>query len=62
LDLQEQGIDIPRQEILHNAFVLQPLAEIAPQLKHPQTEQTMTELWQQFDKQSQSLWPIAFNW
>lgn len=62
LDLQEQGVDIPRQEITHNAFVLQPLAEIAPQLKHPQTQQTMTELWQQFDKQSQSLWPIEFIW
>lgn len=62
LDLQEQGLDIPREEITQNAFVLQPLAEIAPELKHPQQQVTMAELWQQFDKASQSLWPIPFEW
>ncbi len=60
--LQDQGIDIPREEITRNAFVLQPLAEIAPQLRHPQQQLTMQELWQQFDKTSQSLWPISFEW
>jgi len=62
LVLQDQGIDIPREEITHNAFVLQPLAEIAPQLEHPQQKLTMQELWQQFDKTSQSLWPVEFRW
>lgn len=62
LDLQDQGIDLPREEITHNAFVLQPLAEIAPDLRHPQQQLSMVELWQQFDKQSQSLWPIPFEW
>lgn len=62
LVLQDQGIDIPRKEITQNAFVLQPLAEIAPQLRHPQQKLTMLELWQQFDKTSQSLWPIDFSW
>jgi len=62
LDLQDQGIDLPREEITHNAFVLQPLAEIAPDLNHPQQQRSMAELWQQFDKASQSLWPIPFEW
>lgn len=62
LVLQDQGIDIPREEITQNAFVLQPLAEIAPQLEHPQQKLTMQELWQQFDKTSQSLWPVEFSW
>lgn len=62
LDLQDQGVDLPREEITHNAFVLQPLAEIAPDLRHPQQQLSMAELWQQFDKQSQSLWPIPFEW
>lgn len=62
MDLRAEGIDIPREEITHNAFVLQPLAEIAPQLKHPRWEQTMEQMWQQFDKESQSLWSIPFDW
>ncbi len=56
------GIRLPRNEVLKNAFVLQPLAELAPQMLHPKTHQTMTEHWQAFDKQSQKLWPVDFNW
>lgn len=55
----EQGkLKIPRDEILFNAFVLCPLAEIAPDLRHPVEQKTYAELWQDFDKDSQSLWPI----
>lgn len=55
----EQGkLKIPRDEILFNAFVLKPLAEIAPDLKHPIEKKTYAELWQNFDQESQSLWPI----
>lgn len=56
------GIRLPRNEVLKNAFVLQPLAELAPQMLHPETHQTMAEHWQAFDKQSQKLWPVDFNW
>ena len=56
------GIRLPRNEVLKNAFVLQPLAELAPKMLHPETHQTMTEHWQAFDKQSQKLWPVDFNW
>jgi len=37
---------IPRDELRH-AFVLKPLAEIAPDWRHPQSGQTMGELWMQ---------------
>ena len=56
------GIRLPRNEVLKNAFVLQPLAELAPQMLHPETHQTMAEHWLAFDKQSQKLWPVDFNW
>ncbi|MCK4709424.1 MAG: 2-amino-4-hydroxy-6-hydroxymethyldihydropteridine diphosphokinase, partial [Gammaproteobacteria bacterium] len=36
----ENGLEIPRGEILQNAFVLWPLAEIAPQLQHPVTHKS----------------------
>lgn len=55
-------IELPRAEILHNAFVLWPLADIAPQLVHPLAGQNYAALWDQFDKQSQRLWPVAFSW
>ncbi|MCK8043749.1 2-amino-4-hydroxy-6-hydroxymethyldihydropteridine diphosphokinase [Shewanella sp. 1CM18E] len=55
-------IELPRAEILYNAFVLWPLAEIAPSLNHPVVQQSYQTLWDNYDKQQQSLWPIEFNW
>ena len=51
-------IDLPRAEIIKNAFVLQPLSELAPQLKHPISQKTYQSLWDQFPKQQQKLWQI----
>lgn len=59
----QQPIRLPRGEILHHAFVLQPLAEIEPQRKHPVVNKTYQELWQAFDKkEQQKLWAIEFDW
>ncbi|WP_018624097.1 2-amino-4-hydroxy-6-hydroxymethyldihydropteridine diphosphokinase [Kangiella aquimarina] len=59
----EQPIHLPRGEILHHAFVLQPLAEIEPQRKHPVINKTYQELWQAFSKkEQQKLWAIEFDW
>ena len=43
--------DIPRAEINRYAFVLWPLAEIAPNVIHPQLQQPIALLWQQFQAQ-----------
>lgn len=61
LVINEPGLEIPRDEILHNAFVLWPLADIAPAVIHPQQGKTMAELWQAFDKDSQKLWPVELE-
>lgn len=61
LVLQQEGLDIPRDEITKNAFVLLPLDEIAPQLIHPVSGKTICDLWLGFDKNSQKLWPIEFK-
>ncbi|PCI58663.1 MAG: 2-amino-4-hydroxy-6-hydroxymethyldihydropteridine diphosphokinase [Gammaproteobacteria bacterium] len=53
---------IPRDEITKNAFVLWPLAEIAPQLQHPLLTQNYQQLWQNFDQSSQSLRKLPLNW
>ncbi len=61
LVLHEGKLDVPRDEITRNAFVLWPLAEIAPQLEHPRLGVSYGALWASFDKQSQPLWPVTFE-
>lgn len=57
-----EPVVLPRQEILVNAFVLQPLAELVPNDVHPVVKQTYQQLWHQYDKTAQKLWPIDFTW
>lgn len=61
LVLQEENLDIPRDEITKNAFVLLPLDEIASQLIHPVSGKTICDHWINFDKDSQKLWAIDFK-
>jgi 2-amino-4-hydroxy-6-hydroxymethyldihydropteridine diphosphokinase len=44
------GLHIPRDEIERYAFVLEPLAEISPDLTHPISGKSYKLLWQEFDK------------
>ena len=60
-DLVRATPQIPRFEILENAFVLWPLAEIAPDTRHPQEGVTFADLWACFDKRKQQLWPVPFD-
>jgi len=50
LIVNDGRLQIPRDEIEHYAFVLEPLAEIAPSLKHPISHISYAELWDKFDK------------
>lgn len=58
----EAGVTLPREEITQNAFVLLPLAELAPDTLHPQLGQSYSQLWQAYDKSRQQLWPVQFIW
>jgi len=62
LVIKEGKLELPRDEITKNAFVLWPLAEIAPDLEHPVLKQRYAALWKAFDKEKQPLWPIQFSW
>jgi len=57
----EHGIVLPRAEILKNAFVLCPLALLAPGGIHPSEGKTFAQLWQAMPK-TQALWPVPFVW
>ena len=61
LVLDEPGLQIPRDEILQRAFVLWPLAEVAPDLKHPVAAKSYAQLWFEFDKSKEQLKPVVFG-
>ncbi len=61
LILNEDRLQIPRDEILLRAFVLWPMAEIAPDRLHPEVKKSYAELWAAFDKEKEKLEPIAFE-
>jgi 2-amino-4-hydroxy-6-hydroxymethyldihydropteridine diphosphokinase len=55
-----EPVELPRAEIVENAFVLWPLAEIAPEVRHPVLQQSYQQLWQQYAK-AQQIWPVPFQ-
>lgn len=60
--VMQTPVQIPRNEIPKNAYVLQPLAEIAGDLIHPVIKYSYQQLWQQYDKQKQQLRKVPFIW
>jgi len=50
LIISDGRLQIPRDEIEKYAFVLEPLAEIAPTGIHPVSGMSYGELWEKFDK------------
>jgi 2-amino-4-hydroxy-6-hydroxymethyldihydropteridine diphosphokinase len=56
-DLVTEGLghlQIPRKELKH-AFVLKPIVDIAPDLRHPLSGRTMAELWHAFPQEREPL-------
>lgn len=56
----DSPIRLPRGEVLKNAFVLWPLAELAPRLKHPETGVSFAKHWQSYASE-QRLKPLEFT-
>ncbi len=50
LVINEDRIQIPRDEIERYAFVLEPLVEIAGHLRHPVSGMRYAQMWEKFDK------------
>ncbi len=62
LVIDEPPIRLPRQDVLRFSFVLGPLAEIAPELRHPETHQSYQAHWNDFDSARHPITLIRGNW
>ncbi len=62
LVINDGRLQIPRDEIERYAFVLEPLAEVAPTLKHPISHISYADLWEKFDKSGLKQKRITPSW
>lgn len=53
--IEDTPIKLPRPEILEFAYVLKPLAELAPGRRHPVTGRSFAEHWHDFTGKNQTL-------
>lgn len=51
----EPGLIIPRPDLLKRPYMLKPMADIAPDVRHPTLGKTMRELWDAFDSGEHSM-------
>jgi 2-amino-4-hydroxy-6-hydroxymethyldihydropteridine diphosphokinase len=49
------GLKLPRPDLVRWAFMLGPLAELAPDLLHPLTQRRIADLWDEFDHDAHPL-------
>ena len=60
--LKTDNYTLPRDEITKYAFVLKPLADIAPDEIYPPENKTYLNLWQGFDATGQDMKEVDFIW
>jgi len=51
----EPGLKLPRPDLLRRAYMLGPLAELAPEVMHPTVHLSIAELWRRFDRAAHPL-------
>jgi len=55
LVLNEPQLKLPRPDLLVRPYMLGPLADIAPELRHPTAGRTIAQLWADFDRQAHEM-------
>ena len=55
------GRNLPHPDLLTRAWVLGPLAELAPDLIHPVTGEHIDALWRRFDQSAHPLVPVSLE-
>ncbi|MEJ0100307.1 MAG: 2-amino-4-hydroxy-6-hydroxymethyldihydropteridine diphosphokinase [Pseudomonadota bacterium] len=59
--LNMPGLVIPRPQLTNWAFMLGPLAELAPDVVHPTAHQAVGELWRRFNQAEHPLHPVPLD-
>ncbi|MDR2213794.1 MAG: 2-amino-4-hydroxy-6-hydroxymethyldihydropteridine diphosphokinase [Pseudomonadales bacterium] len=57
-----EGLQLPRPGMVEAAYVLWPLALLAPKEQHPQLRRGYAELWQDFTPKTTAIRPVDFIW
>ena len=60
-DTVDAAAKLPRGDILRYAFVLKPLADIAPDLRHPRDGRTMAAMWAAFPHEREPLEVVSLE-
>lgn len=55
----EPGLLLPRPDLLRRPYMLKPMADIAPELKHPLQHRTMRELWAELADSDHEMAPVT---
>jgi 2-amino-4-hydroxy-6-hydroxymethyldihydropteridine diphosphokinase len=58
-ELVEPEIKLPRPDLLKRAYMLGPMADLAPHVMHPTAHATIGELWSRFDQGAHALERIS---
>jgi 2-amino-4-hydroxy-6-hydroxymethyldihydropteridine diphosphokinase len=55
------GRQLPRPELVTRPYMLGPLADLAPELRHPVLQSTIGELWAKFEDADSMLTPVSLE-
>ena len=58
----EPGLVLPRPDLARRAYMLGPMAELAPDFVHPTVGSTLRELWSAFDREAHPMQPVQLGW
>jgi 2-amino-4-hydroxy-6-hydroxymethyldihydropteridine diphosphokinase len=54
--------ELPHPDIARRAYMLWPLSQIAGTRQHPALGRSYRSLWQEFDRSTQAIRPVPFDW
>jgi 2-amino-4-hydroxy-6-hydroxymethyldihydropteridine diphosphokinase len=55
------GATLPRPDLLRRAYMLGPMAELAPQWRHPLVNRTLAQLWRELEPRTPPLTDTGIN-
>ena len=58
-DLIREDLRLPRADLLKRAYMLRPLAELAPDIVHPITQKTIQQHWNEFESDGHAMQSVS---